>query len=143
MQSTTSDPMAGLAPHAHWLLRVALASVFLYHGIDKFTGAGIGAFSEMMGMPVFIGFLVALAEVLGGIGIIVGAFMSGLITRLGALAMIPVLLGAIFMVHWGQWHFMATETHPMGGMQFQVVLLLVALYFLIVGNGEPAARATP
>jgi putative oxidoreductase len=56
-------------------------------------------------------------------------------TRLAALATIPVLVGAIVMVHWGQWSFVASETHPMGGMEFQVVLLLMALYFVIRGNG--------
>ena len=126
--------LAGVAPYTHWLLRIALASVFLFHGIDKFMGAGVAGFSEMMGLPVFVGFLVAVAEILGGIGILAGALIGGLITRLAALAMIPVLLGAIFMVHWGQWHFMATDSHPMGGMQFQVVLLLMALYFLVRGN---------
>jgi putative oxidoreductase len=130
--------LTGPAPYAHWLLRIGLASVFLFHGINKFMGAGIAGFSEMMGLPVIVGFLVAVAEILGGIGILagafVGAFLGGVVTRLAALAMIPVLIGAIVMVHWGQWHFMATETHPMGGMQFQVVLLLLALYFLVRGN---------
>ena len=41
------------------------------------------------------------------------------------------------MVHWGQWHFAASETHPMGGMEFQFTLLMIALYFVIVGNGTP------
>ncbi|MEX0914362.1 MAG: DoxX family protein [Wenzhouxiangellaceae bacterium] len=126
--------LAGFAPYAHWLPRIALASVFLFHGVDKFMGAGVAGFSEMMGLPILVGYLVAIAEVLGGIGILAGALIGGTITRLAALAMVPVLLGAVFMVHWGQWHFMATDTHPMGGMAFQVVLLLVALYFLVRGN---------
>ncbi|HBG95692.1 MAG TPA: hypothetical protein DDY14_10325, partial [Chromatiaceae bacterium] len=57
------------------------------------------------------------------------------ITRLAALATVPVLIGAIVMVHWGQWSFVATESQPMGGMEFQVTLLLTALYFVIRGNG--------
>jgi len=121
-----------IAPNAHWLLRIALLSVFLFHGVDKFTN--LGMFSEMMGLPVFIAFLVALAETAGGIAVFVGGFTKDWITRLGALAVVPVLLGAIFMVHWGQWHFMATDTHPMGGMQFQVALLFMALYLVIKGN---------
>lgn len=135
-QYTTDSPtaLAGVAAHSHWLLRIALASVFLFYGIDKFMGAGVAGFAEMTGMPLFIAYLVAIAEVLGGIGILAGAFMGGMITRLAAVAMLPVLLGAIFMVHWGQWHFMASDTHPMGGMNFQVVLLLLAVYFLIRGN---------
>ncbi len=59
--------------------------------------------------------------------------------RVGAAAIIPVMLGAIFMVHWGQWHFMATETHPMGGMQFQVTLLLILSYLALKGNGVNSA----
>ena len=58
------------------------------------------------------------------------------ITRLGGLAVVPVMVGAIAMVHWGQWSFVATETHPMGGMEFQVVLLLMGLYCAVVGNGD-------
>jgi putative oxidoreductase len=49
------------------------------------------------------------------------------------------MIGAIVMVHWGQWSFVATDTHPMGGMEFQVVLLLMGLYYLVRGNSEPSA----
>ena len=45
-----------------------------------------------------------------------------------------ILLGAIFMEHWGQWHFMATPSHPLGGMMFQVTLVLIALYLMAKGN---------
>jgi putative oxidoreductase len=88
----------------------------------------------MMELPIFIALLVALAEAGGGILVFIGGFTKDWITRLGALAIVPVMLGAIFMVHWGQWHFMSTETHPMGGMQFEVTLLFMALYLLIKGN---------
>ncbi len=37
-------------------------------------------------------------------------------------------------VHWGRWNFVPTESHPMGGMEFQVVLALVMLYPVITGN---------
>ncbi len=126
------DVLDSLKPHAHWLLRISLASVFLYHGSGKVMD--LGGFSQMTGLPTAVAALVALAEVAGGIGIIVGAFTNDLVTRLAGLAMAPVLLGAIFMVHWGRWDFMAAEGYPMGGMEFQVVLLLTALYFLVMGN---------
>ncbi len=88
----------------------------------------------MMGLPTPVATLVTLAELAGGIGIIVGAFTNDLITRLAALAIAPIMLGAIFMVHWGRWNFMPAEGFPMGGIEFQVVLLLTALYFLVMGN---------
>ena len=108
--------------------------LFLFHGIGKI--AAPAQFAEMMGLPLSIALAVALAEVAGGLGLIFGAALRrDWMTRLAALATIPVLIGAIVMVHWGQWSFVATETHPMGGMEFQVVLLLMALYFVIRGNG--------
>ena len=123
-----------LKPHAHWLLRVSLASVFLFHGIGKTVN--IEGFSEMMGLPFAVGALVTFAELAAGIGIVAGGFRSELITRLAALAMAPVLLGAIFLAHWGRWSFTPADGFPMGGMEFQVVLLLSALYFLVTGNSS-------
>ncbi len=126
------DVLDSLKPHAHWLLRIGLAGVFLFHGIGKVMD--VGAFSQMMGLSTPVAALVTLAELAGGVGIIVGAFTNDLITRLAGLAMTPVLLGAIFMVHWSRWNFTPAEGFPMGGMEFQVVLLLTALFFLVMGN---------
>jgi putative oxidoreductase len=131
--------MKALHDNAHWLLRIALASVFLFHGFGKV--ANLSGFSEMMGLPVLLAGLVTFAEVAGGLGIIIGGFGKELITRLAALAMIPVLLGAIVMVHGPRWNFVPAEGYPMGGMEFQVVLALIATYFLIVGNAQPAKAA--
>lgn len=118
----------------HWLLRFPLISVFLYMGIDKFMGGGLAEFSQITGLPWIVSLLVALAEIGAGSLLLLGAFTNGWVTRLGALGTFPVLLGAIFMVHWGQWHFMPTATHPMGGMMFQVTLFMVALYLFVRGN---------
>lgn len=129
-----------LAPHAHWLLRISILSVFLFHGMDKL--GNLAGFAEMTEMPFIMALMVALAEAVGGILVFVGGFLKGWITRAGAAMIAPVMLGAIFMVHWGQWHFMATETHPMGGMQFQVTLLLILLYFIAKGNGDRESATT-
>ncbi len=126
------DALDSLKPHAHWLLRIGLAGVFLFHGIFKVMD--FGGFSQMMGLSTPVAALVTLAEVAGGAGIIVGAFTNDLITRLAGLAMVPVLLGAIVMVHGPRWSFTPAEGFPMGGMEFQVVLLFTALYFLVMGN---------
>ena len=121
-----------LARHAHWTLRVAILSVFLYHGVDKL--GNLQGFAAMTELPLVLALGVAVAEAGGGLLVFLGGFMKDWMTRLGALMIIPVMLGAIFMVHWGQWHFMATETHPMGGMQFQTTLLLILVYLLLKGN---------
>lgn len=121
-----------LKSHAHWLLRVSLAGVFLYHGVVKVMD--LEAFSQMMGLSTGVAVLVALAEIAGGVGIIVGAFTNDLITRLAGLAIAPVIFGAIVMVHWGRWNFMPADGFPAGGMEFQVVVLLIAVFFLVMGN---------
>lgn len=122
---------------ADWLLRIALASVFIFHGVSKVQGLMAGG-PIPMGHSFEVWALVALAEVAGGVGILLGGLLSGfigdLITRLSGLAIIPVMLGAIVMVHWGRWSFVPSDTHPMGGMEFQVVLLLIGLFFVLRGN---------
>jgi putative oxidoreductase len=54
--------------------------------------------------------------------------------RLAGLAAAPVLIGAIVMVHAPRWSFVPTESHPLGGMEFQVALLGIALFFLLTGG---------
>ncbi len=133
------NQLRSAAPHAHWLLRFALASVFLFHGIDKFLN--LAGTAEMMD-SMFMAVMAAVLETGGGALVLIGGAGNDLLTRLGGLLIVPVMLGAIFMVHWGQWRFAATETHPMGGMEFQVTLLMIALYFVFVGNASPQSSAT-
>lgn len=126
-----TNQLRAFAPHAHWLLRIALASVFLFHGIDKFLD--LAGTAEMMD-SMFMAVLAAVLETGGGALVLIGGAGNDLLTRLGGLFITPVMLGAIFMVHWGQWRFASTESHPMGGMEFQFTLLMIALYFVFVGN---------
>ena len=130
-----------LSQHGHWLLRGAIASVFIYHGLGKFQN--LAPMANMMNMSVATLFLVAAAETVGGALVLFGGFLKDWTTRIGALILMPVMLGAIQMMHWGQWHFKATETHPMGGMQFPVTLLLVLLYLFVKGNSVNSSEATP
>ena len=121
-----------LASSAHWTLRIALASVFIYHGVGKLTS--LEGFSQMMDLSISVALLVALAEFVGGVLVLAGALTRDWVTRLGAAFFIPVMAGAIALVHWGQWNFVASENFPMGGSEFQVTLLLVSLYFVLKGN---------
>jgi len=121
--------------NAHWLLRIGVVSVFLYHGILKFSN--LEGFATMLPISYTEVVFVALANV-GSILVILGGFrndvISDLATRFGAALNIPVMVGAITLVHWGRWNFVPTETHPMGGMEFQVTLVLLMLYLVVTGN---------
>lgn len=129
---------AAIAERAHWRLRAGLASVFLYHGIAQFALTRVASFAGMMGLPLPVAYLVAAAETLAGAGILAGSAVRGglgdLATRLAGRAIVPVMLGAIAMGHWGQWSLVVTASHPMGGMEFQVLLLLTGLYLALRGN---------
>jgi putative oxidoreductase len=125
-----------LTSNAHWLLRIALASVLVFHGALKLMN--LEGFAQMLPISYTQVVLVALAETGGGLLVLIGGLRDDavfdLATRVGAALNIPVLIGAIAIVHWGQWNFVPTESHPMGGFEFQAVLLLVSLYLVITGN---------
>jgi len=125
-----------LIQNAHWLLRIALASVFVYHGALKLLN--LEGFAQMLPISYLQVVLVALAETGGGLLVLLGGFrddaVSDLATRVGAALNVPVMIGAITLVHWGQWNFLPSETHPIGGIEFQTVLLLIMVYLAITGN---------
>ena len=131
-----------LTANAHWLLRISIVSVFLYHGVLKFMD--LEGFASMLPISYTAVVLVALAQVGGSILLLLGGLsqsrLADLATRVGAFLNIPVMIGAISLVHWGRWNFVPTETHPLGGMEFQVVLLLIMAYVVITGNPKVQSK---
>ncbi len=125
-----------LSKNAHWLLRIALASVFIFHGALKLMN--LEGFAQMLPISYTEVVLVALAETGGGLLVLFGGLgndrIFDLATRISAALNIPVIIGAISMIHWGRWNFVPSETHPMGGFEFQAVLLLIMLFLVITGN---------
>ncbi|MEM7801636.1 MAG: DoxX family protein [Chloroflexota bacterium] len=108
---------------AHWLLRIGLAAVFLFHGVTKFFGPA------MMGLPGPVWYALAAAETLAGVLILAGPFIGDWATRIAGLIVVPVMLGAIFMVHLANgFSFMNN------GYEFQLTLVLLGLFFALKGN---------
>lgn len=128
--------------YAHWFIRVPFAATFIVHGMGKFFN--LSGSAEMLGLPVFLLAIVGIAEVLAGLGALVGGMpfctKKDLVTRLAGLAAAPVLIGAIFMVHWPRFSFVPSEEFPMGGFEFQLLLLGVAIYFIFAGNPEKSVN---
>ena len=87
--------MKYLTTNAHWFLRVALASVFVYHGVLKFMN--LEGFAQMLPISYLEVVLVATAETVGGLLVLLGGFrndnLSDLATRIGAALNIPVIVG--------------------------------------------------
>ncbi len=73
--------------------------------------------------------MLALAELAAGVLLIAGAFGKEVLTRVGALIVIVVMVGAISMVH-AKNGFNVME----GGMEFQILMLVTGLYLAAKGN---------
>ena len=116
--------LKSLSPHVHWGIRLSLAATFLYHGATKFPVEG-----PMMGMPAAMVWMLALAELAAGVLLIAGAFGKEILTRVGALIVIVVMIGAIALVH-AKNGFNVMN----GGMEFQILMLVTELYLAAKGN---------
>jgi putative oxidoreductase len=117
------------APYAAFVLRLALGVMFIAHALLKvfvFTLSGTVQFFESLGLPGVFAHLTIIAELVGGIVILVG-FQ----TRWVALALVPILLGATW-VHLGNgWLFSA----PKGGWEYPAFLTLAAIAQALLGDG--------
>ncbi len=82
-----------------------------------------------MGMPAAMVWMLALAELAAGVMLIAGAFGKEILTRVGALIVIVVMIGAIALVH-AKNGFNVMN----GGMEFQILMLVTGLYLAAKGN---------
>ncbi|MEX0647482.1 MAG: DoxX family protein [Balneolaceae bacterium] len=119
---------------AHWLPRLTLAAIFIYHAFPKVVMTGM--VSEMMGMPAAMVFMLGLIEIGGSLLILWGGFGPDWATRVGGLLFTIVMIGAISMVHFQHgWNSVNMGTGNEGrGMEFQVLILTVSLLYAFKGN---------
>jgi putative oxidoreductase len=124
------------APFAALLLRTSLGALFLAHAAMKifvFTPAGTAQFFASVGVPPALAYVTIAAETLGGIALILG-----LATRVVAIALIPILLGAIATVH-GSAGFFFDNAH--GGWEYPAFWIVALVVQALVGDGAYALRA--
>ncbi len=117
------------------IVRVVLGVIFLFHGsqllFGLFGGPGVAKFVEGQGPK---GYLVAIGQFFGGLGILLGV-----LTRFSAAALIVIMLGAIFLVHRHNGFSNQNE-----GYEFNLALIGLAAAILIAGPGRyTALRALP
>jgi putative oxidoreductase len=122
------------------ILRLTLAIVIFPHGAQKalgwFGGGGFSGtvdfFSSQLGIPAAIAVLVIAAEFLGSLGL-----LFGFLTRICALGIGAVMLGAIFMVHLPNGFFMNWygQEGVGQGYEFHLLAIGIALALLVTGGG--------
>lgn len=121
------------APLGAFVLRVSLGVMFVAHSVILklmvFGLPGTAKFFESLGLPGFLAYATFAAEAVGGILLILGVQ-----TRLVALALIPVLLGAAW-VHIGNgWVFSAKG----GGWEYPAFLIATSVAVALLGDGAYA-----
>lgn len=122
------------ADYAATLLRISSGVLFLAHGLLKvnvFTIAGTVGYFESLGLPGFFAHLTIFAELIGG-----AALILGVATRLAALGLIPILLGATWVHSGNGWLFSGEG----GGWEFPLYWAIVLGAIALLGNGAYALK---
>jgi putative oxidoreductase len=118
------------------ILRVALGAIFLAHAFAKaflFTFSGTAAFFAAHGFPGWTVYPVFAAELLGGV-----ALLLGYRVRAVALALVPVMLGALVPHASNGWMF----TNTGGGWEYVAFILSALLAQSLLGSGAYALDRT-
>ena len=130
----TDDGLAG------FILRVTLGLVMFPHGAQKllgwFGGFGfdgtMGFFTQKMGLPWIIAFLIIIGESFGSLGL-----LAGFLTRFAAASLAVIMLGAITMVHLPHGFFMNWGGQQQGeGYEYHLLVIGIAAALLITGGGR-------
>jgi len=120
------------APYAALALRVATGALFIAHGLTKvlvFTIPGTVGFFESLGLPAIIAYLTIFAELAAGT-----ALIMGVATRLVSLAVLPVLLGAVWVHSGSGWLF----SNEGGGWEFPAFWAVAQASLALLGRGAYA-----
>ncbi len=111
-----------------FILRFVAGVILAAHGAQKlfgvFGGQGMGGMVEMLG-PV-VGYLVAIGECFGGLGLILGV-----LTRFSAASNILIMLGAIAMVHGKNGFFLHNS-----GFEYNLALIGLLAPIALCGPGS-------
>ena len=116
-----------------FILRVALGTIILLHGIAKLKG-GIDPIAGMVtaqGLPAFLAYGVYVGEVLAPLMLILGFY-----ARIGGALVAINMLVALFLAHRAD----LFAINPQSGgwaIEFQALLLFAAITVMLIGPGKP------
>lgn len=120
--------------YAAFALRVMSGVMFIAHGLLKvlvFTIPGTVGYFESLGLPAVVAYLTIFAEIGGGVALILGVAV-----RPVALALIPVLLGAVWVHSGNGWVFSSKG----GGWEFPLFWAGAQVVVALLGRGAFAFK---
>ena len=106
-------------------LRLTIGVIFIVHGYSKFGNEGFVGWISSMGIPGELAIIIALAEVIPGILLIIGV-----LNRISASIISIIMVGAIFHVKG------AESLTGDKGIEFDLILLAAALIIIVAGPGR-------
>ena len=120
------------------LLRLSLGTMFIAHALLKyfvFTLPGTAQYFESIGLPGVLGYATFAVELGGGLLLIAGVH-----SRIVAIALIPILIGATWAHAGNGWLFNV----PNGGWEYPAFWTIALIVQALLGNGayalSPATR---
>jgi putative oxidoreductase len=112
------------------LLRVSLGVMFIAHSVllkyFTFTLAGTAGFFESIGLPGYLAYVVFGMEAVGGILLVLGVR-----TREVSAALIPILVGALWVHSGNGWVF----SNANGGWEYPLYLVVLSAAQALLGEG--------
>jgi putative oxidoreductase len=124
--STTAGRSAALGT---LVLRTTLGVALIAHALLKllvFTLPGTAQFFGSLGLPPFLGYVVFVAELVGGALLVLGVG-----SRYVAAAMVPILLGALWAHSGNGWLFSANG----GGWEYPAFWTAALVAQVLLGDG--------
>lgn len=118
---------------AAFLLRISLGVMYLSHSlvlkVSTYGMAGTVGFFESIGLPGWTAWATVIAEVVGG-----SLLILGIGSRYVALALTPILLGALWVHAGNGWVFSAAN----GGWEYPLYLIVLSVAQALLGDGAYA-----
>lgn len=117
------------------ILRVSMGVLFIAHAGLKlfiFTPAGTAAYFASLGLPGPLAYLVIAAELFGGIALVLGVY-----SRWVSLALVPILLGSIYVPHGANGFIFSNEG---GGWEFPAFWAITLVVQALLGDGAFALK---
>lgn len=131
---STDDGAAGL------ILRLTLALIMFPHGAQKMFGAfgGYGFSATMqyftinLKLPWLLSLAIILIEFLCPIG-----FILGLASRISAILLLTIMVGAIAMINYKNGFFMNWfNQQPGEGFEYHLIVIGMCIALLVTGSGK-------
>ncbi len=109
----------------HWGISASIGAIFIVHSLKKFDPSW-QEWLVSIGIPPELQLPIALAELIGGILLVVGV-----LTRITGSIFAVILLGAIFHIRWENGFFVSK-----GGWEWDLVMLAAVLAIMVAGPGR-------